>query len=96
MGFTERPDSVRVDFFQASGKWYETIAVTMEVYSASPEHPKGWSVHYSLALALKKKLTNPDGSLRLNGMLAVCLEPYHELSHPIMMHVTDIDTFIKT
>lgn len=64
--------SVRVDIFRESGKWYETVAITKAKYS-------NCSIHDSVKAALKEVI-----GTGFKGMTAVCLEPYHEHSHPIM------------
>lgn len=76
MGYTNREDMVRVDFFKPSGKWYCTEAVKWLDYHSEFIH-EGFKE--SLAGHLKG---------RLLGMTAVCLEPYHENSHPISMVIT--------
>ena len=62
--YSDKSESVRVDFFKESGKWGYTEAV---IWTGSYRYDKG--------------------NVRHRGMTAVCLEPYHEHSHPIMMTV---------
>lgn len=75
--YSDDPAMVRVDFFKSSGKWYETEAVKWTA---------GWSkdsclIHDGFKQSLRDHFKdNPD---RLSDMDAVCLEPYHERSHPI-------------
>lgn len=72
MGFSMSDSSVRVDFFKKSGKWYTTIAME-------------WTGGYSnihIHDAFKKSLKDAVGDNYI-GMDAICLEPYHEHSHPI-------------
>jgi len=77
MGYSEDDSMVRVDFFKTSGKWYTTEAVK-------------WTGGYKdvcIFDAFRQSLRdhfkdNPD---RLEGMTAVCLEPYHEHSHPLTL-----------
>jgi hypothetical protein len=64
--------SVRVDIFKESGKWCQTVAIQGAKFT-------GCDVHDSVKLALRKVVGN-----KFVGMTAVCLEPYHEFSHPIM------------
>ncbi len=80
--YSDDPESVRVDFFKLSGKWYTTESVKMEIYSSviAP-------VRDALIEALVKHLKKPDGSIRFAGMWAVCLNPYHEHAHPQMVKV---------
>lgn len=74
--YSSNPGSVRVDFFKESGKWYATEAVDMGPYYNMD------FLHDAFARAL---WTHLEG--RLDGMLAVCLQPYHKHSHPIMLRV---------
>ena len=70
MNFSVDESSVRVDLFKPSGKWSETVAIIEADYTGC--------VHESVKKALNKVL---DG--RCVGYTAVCLEPCHELGHPI-------------
>ena len=81
MGYTDDERMVRVDFFKESGKWYCTEAVkwTGEYHSNSLMHDE-----------FKKSLRDHLKGERLNDMVAVCLEPYHIHSHPIMMKISEI------
>jgi hypothetical protein len=86
--YSNDADSVRVDFFKESGKWYCTEAVKW----AGPYHGtdeasgKITLIHDSFAHALAEHLGRQE-PWRLEDMTAVCLEPYHEHSHPLMMRV---------
>jgi len=67
-------NSIRVDLFKPSGKWYTTISVKMNFTNPS--------IHNSLQEAIKEKYpTNYE------GMTAVCLNPFHKFSHPVMLTV---------
>jgi hypothetical protein len=76
MGYSNEESSVRVDFFKEYGKWYTTEAII-------------WTGSYSDGLIhdeFRKSLSDHfNGSKRLTGMWAVCLEPYHVNSHPLMI-----------
>jgi len=80
--YSDDESSVRVDFFTTYGKWKYTEAV---------KWTGGWSketsplIHDAFIQSLKDHLgqTSP----RLKGLRAICLEPYHELSHPISVMV---------
>lgn len=77
MGYSEDDSMVRVDFFKTSGKWYTREAVK-------------WTGGYKdvwIFDAFKQSLRDhfKDSPGRLEGMTAVCLEPYHEHSHPLML-----------
>jgi len=71
--YSRDPYMCRVDFWKESGKWCTTEAVSFEgLYSEL--------IHDAFHKALARHF---EGSSRLQGMRATCLEPYHEFSHPI-------------
>lgn len=77
--YTDDPAMVRVDFWKKSGKWYTTEAVKWTA---------GW--HRDSCLindGFKQSLRDhfKDIPNRLSDMDATCLDPYHELSHPIQI-----------
>lgn len=75
MGYSEDEFMVRVDFFKESGKWYATEAVVWN---------GGWSKDVLIYDAFKKSLLNHfKNNKRFSDLDAVCLEPYHELAHPL-------------
>ena len=77
--YCDDPASVRVDFFKPSGKWYMTEAVPWkEPYNG------GGQLQDHFRAALKKALQG-----RGNGLLAVCLEPYHENAYPVMVTIPE-------
>ena len=73
--YSNRPQMVRVDFFKESGKWYDTIEMEWLHYSGR------MLIHDAFIRSLQACC---------NGfyydMTAVCLKPYHENSHPVMLH----------
>lgn len=77
MGYSADDTMVRVDFFKPSGKWYTTEAVRWTGKFA------GGSLIYE---EFKKSLVDHFKSTpgRLSDMTAVCLEPHHKHSHPLM------------
>jgi hypothetical protein len=78
--YSDRPGHCRVDFFKPSGKWYTTEAVDFDDFYHEP------LIHDAFHKALKKHF---NGMSRLAGMTAVCLEPYHEHEHPLMVTVKE-------
>lgn len=73
MGYCETDSVVRVDRFKERGKWYDTFAIDMaEEYHAT-------SIHEGLRRCLAKR------GISTQGYIFVCLEPYHEHSHPVMI-----------
>jgi hypothetical protein len=76
MGYSDNPADVRVDFFKSSGKWYTTETVRW----SGEWKGKKQLIHEAFAKSLRDHLGN-----RLQEMDAVCIEPYHEHEHPIML-----------
>lgn len=77
--YSDDPAMVRVDFWKASGKWYTTEAVKWTA---------GWArdscaIYEGFAKSLRDHFK--DDPSKLSNMDATCLEPYHELSHPIQI-----------
>lgn len=75
MGYCVDDCFVRVDFFKTSGKWYQTEAIEWTGSYSGVE-----SIHEAFAKSLRDHLGN---RLKDAGVDAICLEPYHESSHPI-------------
>lgn len=80
MNYSNDPGMCRVDFFKESGKWYETEAVDFSPYYNE------MLIHE----AFKKALKDHFGQhIRMVGMRAFCIEPYHMYAHPISLLVED-------
>lgn len=78
--YSNNPESVRVDFFRPSGKWCDTEAVIfVGPWAATTDN----LIHDAFRRSLQAHFK--DNPTRMQGMIAVCLEPYHEHSHPIML-----------
>ena len=71
--YTTNEASCEVLFFKPSGKWYTTEDVLFE-----KENYSGTDIHDAFLIALKNTIKN-----RFVGMMAICVKPYHEHSHPI-------------
>jgi hypothetical protein len=84
--YSDDAASVRVDFFKESGKWYCTEAVKWPegLYFAKIASGQYNLIHDAFRKALDDHFGNKP---RLKGMRAICLEPYHENSHPISIIV---------
>lgn len=84
MGYSDDEAMVRVDFFKPKGKWYCTEAVkwTGEWSGDVKKLGKACLIHEAFKQSLRDHFKY--GS-RLEGMDAICLEPYHENSHPIII-----------
>lgn len=85
--YSNDSNSVRVDFFRPGGKWYTTEAVVWPEGMWSQGGPEdGYNlITDAFRTALDYHFKNRPN--RLKGMWAVCLEPYHEHQHPLMMVV---------
>lgn len=66
-----------MDFFKPNGEWYATDEMVWLYYS-------GMLIHEAFKASL-------DASFQgdFSGMTAVCLHPYHEHTHPIMLNNWD-------
>lgn len=76
-------DSIaRVDFFRQSGKWYTTEEMKWDRYLSEDKDGK---VVELITDTFKRCIDEqfPDHFIE---MIAVCLEPYHEHSHPLMFN----------
>lgn len=80
MGYTIDPAIVRVDIFKATGKWYTTIEINMaDQYDMD-------STTNAVKEALSRTKWKPiDDTSHLAPLFAVCLEPYHKNSFPIVI-----------
>lgn len=87
MGYCVEDDVVRVDVFKSSGKWSHTVAM---------KWTGGWSKDNYIHDAFRESLEdyveiNSRGSCKLEGYSKgttfICLEPYHELSHPLSLTI---------
>lgn len=76
MNYSNDPSMVRVDFFKSSGKWYTTEQMKWLQYNQTPN--KG--IHDIFLESLKLAFPYNYGEFD-----AICLEPYHEHSHPIQI-----------
>jgi hypothetical protein len=89
--YSDKASSVRVDFFRVRengniGKWYCTEAV---------EWTGKWEGNSEIYAQFAQSLADHLVDGRLQGMVAVCLEPYHAHSFPITMHVDVIGQYLK-
>jgi len=97
--YSANDGSVRVDFFRESGKWIGTEAVDMSgFYFASPtsQGANAETKPYLLPAAIIEAIRKDpkfhrgvNGELRYAGAWAVCLDPYHEFSHPQMFKMPE-------
>lgn len=73
MGYSIHDSHVRVDRFKERGKWYDTIVINMVNHYEAP-----------CLNDCIEKLLKEDG-YEMEGWIYVCLEPYHQYSHPVML-----------
>jgi hypothetical protein len=79
VNYSDDVDSVRVDIWKQSGKWYETVALKWDRYSSKDENGKIVElINDTFRRCMKEQYPG-----NWKGMRAICLEPYHENSHPI-------------
>ncbi len=80
MAYSDNEKMVRVDFFKVNDaggfKWAHTEAMEWVDYNSDDIK---LTFHESI-----RKIRHP---LRLAGLVAVCLEPYHQHSHPVMIQL---------
>ncbi len=77
MGYTLDDRFVQVNFFKECGKWYTTEAIEWKDYEHSTK----------LIHDLFREYLDDPVKGRYTGMWAVCLEPYHIHSYPLMVKV---------
>ncbi len=77
MNYSDDPTMVRVDFFKPSGKWAYTRAVKWLDYQGEV------LIHDAFKRALREHFKDRPNSL--SDMDAICLAPYHENEHPVML-----------
>jgi len=80
MNYSNNPRMVRVDFFKESGKWYTTEQMEWLYHD-------GMLIHDAFLHCLRQNFNG-----HYSDMTAVCLQPYHEHEHPLMIHKWDKQT----
>jgi len=82
MGYTTDEEMVRVDIFRDNFKWYATVAMYWDRYTS--ENPiTGYENIYDTF----KRCMSEQFREEYQGMIAVCLKPYHKHSHPLMIRI---------
>jgi len=71
---------VRVDFFLPSGKWKYTESLRFDRYHTHVDGQSVELIHDTFKRCLREQFPN-----NYHGMTVVCLEPYHEHAHPLMV-----------
>ena len=81
MGYIEDEAMVRVDFFRkGSCKWCTTAGIKWLTYETEPGK-EPISIHE----AFREALQNSWYADKLDDCFAVCLEPYHQHAHPLIL-----------
>lgn len=78
MNYSENPSDVRVDIFTLYGKWYETVSIRWLKWNGET------LIHDAFRIALEND-KHTSKMLSSGYWIFVCLEPYHEHSHPITL-----------
>lgn len=79
MGYCEDDQFVRVDFFKTTGKWYDTASMKWDRYHSVGKDGSVEDIRETFERCIKEQFKNRS------DMMAVCLHPYHEHSHPISL-----------
>lgn len=85
MGYIDNPNMVRVDLFKGSGKWYCTVSLNWDRYrsvNAQDGSEDVEDIRSTFYRCMASQFQN-----RFSGLTAVCLEPYHEHEHPLMIFI---------
>ena len=81
MGYNSDDSMVRVDFFKESGRWYSSEDMKWDRYSVIDERGDIELINDTFKRCLDKTF----GKDAYEGMIAICLEPYHEHAFPLMI-----------
>ena len=79
MGYTIEDKMVRVDIFKPSGKWYDTVEMEWDTYESENE----------LIHEIFHRCMGEQSAGDYIGMTAVCLDPYHKHSVPLMIRISE-------
>lgn len=82
MNYSNDPSMVRVDFFKESGKWYTTEEIKWDRFMSADEDGNIELIHDTFRRCVREQIGDRYQS---EGCSAVCLEPYHEFAHPLMI-----------
>lgn len=89
MRFTTEDRMVRIDFFKQSGKYVCHEAVRWTGLT------KGSTLLWEYVKTLHDLLKQKDGTYRNDDLIAVCMDPYYDLGHPVMVCVSRVADLIK-
>jgi len=77
MGYTADDSLVRVDFFKTTGKWYDTVSMKWDRFRCTDKDGSFEDIRDTFKRCIKEQFKNRS------DMIAICLHPYHEYSHPV-------------
>lgn len=78
-GFCLNPEMVRVDLFKLSGKWYTTLELKWDRFLVNQGNTE--LIADTFERCMREQYPN------YKEYRAVCLNPYHEQSHPLMITI---------
>ena len=79
MGYSNDDRMVRVDFFRQSGKWHTSSEMLWDRYLTREDN------RIELMYDTFRRCLNQAFPHHYREMIAVCLKPYHEHAHPLML-----------
>lgn len=77
----------RVDFFRLNGTWYTTEEIEWTGTNQL--------ITRAFAETLYNHLKTPNGTIRLDDMIAVCLKPVHECQFPLMLNTGELASYLR-
>jgi len=80
VNYSISPEMVRVDFFNERGKWKYTVAMKWDRYTSLADDLVYEDIQDTFKRCLREQF--PD---RFIGLTAICLEPYHKNTYPLMV-----------
>jgi len=81
MNYSLNPNQVRVEIFKKSNKWYTTVELNWDRYSSKTELGTEL-IHETFIRCMKEQYADS-----YTDMIAICFDPYHEHSHPLMINL---------
>jgi hypothetical protein len=78
-GFCLNPEMVRIDLFKENGKWYTTLELKWDRYFTVKSDTE--LIEDTFKRCINEQYPN------YKNYYVVCLNPYHEYSHPLMTRI---------
>ena len=79
-GFSLNPQIVRIDLFNENYKWYTTLELKWDRYNDKTD-----SNYEHIIDTFKRCMKEQHPSYK--SYYAICLSPYHEFAHPLMVEI---------